>query len=125
MTLSGVALDPAQEACVLLDPETPAILLTAGAGTGKTQTLAARLARLLGVEPRRPDLTLKDDDLSRRRALERDTGWATARLGHRGSGAHGFAAHAATPESVLVLSFTHQVKISIVWANNESWVVCM
>ncbi|CAN0418847.1 unnamed protein product, partial [Laminaria digitata] len=52
--LSGVSLNPAQEACALLDPETPAILLTAGAGTGKTHTLAARLAYLLGVKIVRP-----------------------------------------------------------------------
>ncbi|CAN0113174.1 unnamed protein product, partial [Ectocarpus sp. 8 AP-2014] len=53
-TTTGVLLDPAQEDVVLLDLETPAILLTAGAGTGKTHTLAARLARILGIEPRRP-----------------------------------------------------------------------
>lgn len=120
---SGVSLDPLQEDAVLLDLDTPAILLTAGAGTGKTHTLAARLARILGVEPRRPtELSVEkqpavsavsagaEADVARLHRPHafgedgtgpwvRDGGWGGSRV----------AAHAAAPESVLVLSFTNQV----------------
>lgn len=114
-------LDPAQEACVFLDPETPAILLTAGAGTGKTHTLAARLARLLGVEIRRPELDSEKeipvaradvgrlDPTARMRSVSERAGWAGE------GGTHGVAGHAATPESILVLSFTQQVVFLCAW----------
>lgn len=108
---TGVALNPAQEACALLDPETPAILLTAGAGTGKTHTLAARLAFLLGVKTRRPAIGEAKEaiasgagDIGR---LDR-TDWLEA-FSRGGGLGEASSAHAAAPENVLVLSFTHQV----------------
>ncbi|CBJ30041.1 DNA helicase II [Ectocarpus siliculosus] len=117
---ASVLLDPAQEDVVLLDLETPAILLTAGAGTGKTHTLAARLARILGVEPRRPT-ELSVDNLTAVEKAGAGIGAGVGRLGRLhvfgdegGAGKGGLwghrrvAAHAAAPESVLVLSFTKQ-----------------
>ncbi|CAM9118917.1 unnamed protein product [Ectocarpus fasciculatus] len=117
---AGMLLDPAQEDVVLLDLETPAILLTAGAGTGKTHTLAARLARILGVEPRRPT-ELSVDNLTAVEKAGAGIGAGVERLGRLhvfgdegGAGQGGVwghsrvAAHAAAPESVLVLSFTKQ-----------------
>ncbi|CAM9374781.1 unnamed protein product [Ectocarpus sp. 4 AP-2014] len=119
-TTTGVLLDPAQEDVVLLDLETPAILLTAGAGTGKTHTLAARLARILGVEPRRPT-ELSVDNLTAVEKAGTGIGAGMERLGRlhvfgdEGEAGQGdlwghsrVAAHSAAPESVLVLSFTKQ-----------------
>lgn len=118
-------LDPAQEDVVLLDLETPAILLTAGAGTGKTHTLAARLARILGVEHRRPT-ELSVENLTAVEKAGAGIGAGVERLGRLhvfgdegGVGQGGLwghsrvAAHAAAPESVLVLSFTKQVLVMI------------
>jgi DNA helicase II / ATP-dependent DNA helicase PcrA len=52
-SVSALDLDPAQEAAVRLDSR--ALLIVAGAGTGKTRTLVARVARLIesGVPPSR------------------------------------------------------------------------
>ncbi|CAM9265174.1 unnamed protein product, partial [Scytosiphon promiscuus] len=122
-TSTGMSLDPAQEDVVHLDLDTPAILLTAGAGTGKTHTLAARLARILGVEPRRPvELNVDgrsggiaagaevDDERPDQPHIFEGGGFI---VGSGGGGAGGqranrVGAHAAAPESVLVLSFTNQ-----------------
>lgn len=108
----GVTLNPAQEACALLHPETPAILLTAGAGTGKTHTLAIRLAYLLGVKIPRPALGEQEEgavaagDIGR---LDR-TDWL-AGVFAGGGGMEEASVHAAAPENVLVLSFTHQARV--------------
>lgn len=112
-----------------LDPETPAILLTAGAGTGKTHTLAARLARLLGVRKRDTptvaslqagkEVPLTEsgtrlDPAARLRAFEESHLLGAAARGGTGGGWGGGGGEelcecAASPESVLVLSFTNQV----------------
>lgn len=113
------SLDPAQEHVVRLALDTPAILLTAGAGTGKTHTLAVRLARLLGVEPRRPtELRVEGEipvpatagatpaDIHRPRASGVGQG---SRSGEGDWGSSRIDADVAAPESILVLSFTNQV----------------
>lgn len=121
-----MSLDPAQEDVVLLDLETPAILLTAGAGTGKTHTLAARLARILGVEPRKPvELNVEnihsgigagaavDSERSDQRQVF-DGGGVGTGSGGGAAGGHRdnrVGSHAAAPESVLLLSFTNQVML--------------
>lgn len=133
---SGFVLDPGQEACVSLDPETPAILLTAGAGTGKTHTLAARLARLLGVntqappaptgnmEPEQKTNKMKSPVLGARETVAGplddpaavpwlhsvEEGSVMVGRGRQASTVGGYPGfHAAPPESVWVLSFTNQV----------------
>lgn len=54
-TEAAVALNPAQRAAVEHDPQASALLVIAGAGAGKTATLAARVAWLLrhGADPQR------------------------------------------------------------------------
>lgn len=124
---ADVSLDPAQEDVVRLDLDTPAILLTAGAGTGKTHTLAARLARILGVETHRTPAELSVNqsavllagvgaEVERQLDRPHAVGEGGVRQGGEGGGGSGGwdrrvgAAHAAAPESVLVLSFTTQVR---------------
>lgn len=119
----GLLLNPEQEACVCLDSETPAIFLTAGAGTGKTQTLAARLARLLGVdtagkssksvpaastEAKGEAVAGLNEGIDGRGTLEGDHEEVAAARTEFG-GRDGRRLEAAPPESVLVLSFTNQV----------------
>src|SRR5688500_13073651 len=59
MTAYLAALNPQQrravEHCGLTLPETPPLLIIAGAGSGKTNTLAHRVAHLIvcGADPRR------------------------------------------------------------------------
>ena len=100
---------------MLLDSDTPAIILTAGAGTGKTHTLAARLARLLGVKIERPDARVDRRALiampklaplnsTTRPAESLKRGHAKGRWG----GEEESLDH-AMPESIMVLSFTRQV----------------
>ena len=54
-TEAAVALNPAQRAAVEHDPQASGLLVIAGAGAGKTATLAARVAWLLrhGSDPQR------------------------------------------------------------------------
>ncbi len=117
---AGFSLDPAQQHVVSLPPDTPAILLTAGAGTGKTHTLAARLARLLGVEPRTATELRVEGEISGPATagaapMELDRPCVSAGQGQGSRSNEGdlgnsrIDADAASPESILVLSFTNQV----------------
>lgn len=50
---AGDSLNPAQQAAV--EAEEPAVAVVAGPGTGKTKTLVARIAHLIGVRGVKPD----------------------------------------------------------------------
>ncbi|CAM9631174.1 unnamed protein product, partial [Discosporangium mesarthrocarpum] len=112
-TGQDLCLDLEQEECISLDPDTPAILLTAGAGTGKTHTLAARLTRLLHglleeqaeeeVEGEGAGAGGKSGDVRMNQVEVVGRDW-----GAGGEGGRRVDHYSTPPESFLVLSFTKQ-----------------